>query len=168
MYEYATKIAPMYNKKPPTDSGDYSTISTFLEVFNDIKLSGYPLVSIKIENLVQLVWAMYAEKLRKPIGKELVKKLSVASKLGQSSTVLGRKLDKSGEYNRKGVASMIMASTYDLLDKIAKNLPAGAIPIMTFRFGIVIDGISRKTAEKIVNETFPELPMVLTITEVKK
>lgn len=168
MYEYATQIAPFYNKLPPTtEAGDYTTIETFLEIFNDIHLSGKPLVCVKIDNIVQAVWAMYAERLRKPIGRDLVKKLQTAGKLGQLSTVSGRKIGKYGEYNRAPVPAVVIASTYEFLQNLCNALPKSSIPIMTFRFGIVVDNCKATDIERALEILSPNMPLITKIWEVR-
>jgi hypothetical protein len=164
MYEYATKIAPFYNTKPINCSDDYSTISTFLDVFCDRKLTGGPLAVVQIQNMMQVVFAGYAERLRKPIGKELSMRLSIAGKMGTLKTLVNdRKIHKTGEYCRTAAVAAVMASAFEIVESIAKRL--GTDPIMVFRFGIVVDGVSLKDLEAAAIESV-DMPLMISGWEV--
>lgn len=161
MYQYATQIAPYYNRRPPEKS-DYDIIDVFFNVFIDKSIG--TLSVAKIHDLQKIVWNHYAQKFRLPIGPQLSEKMTYLGKTGILRTALNNeKISKLGEHGFPPIATAIIKSCWEYIAHIAQKCDA----VMTFRWGIAAENIKEDELTAIISKILP-IPTNIETWSVKK
>lgn len=161
MYEYATKIAPLYNHCRPTS---FNAIKMTIEMFTDIKLDSN-LIAAEFQNLPQIVWSHYASKIRQT-GREMAIKLRNIGKAGALKTIGGKPIHKGGEYQRRAFPAAFYCSMWELIEKSIKLLPPETVPIMAYKYGFVIKAIDKNLVEAAMRQAVG-MPVAIKITDIR-
>ena len=161
MYEHGTRIAPLYNYCRPTSFG---ALKTTIEMFTDIRLDS-DLIAAEYQNLPQIVWANYANKIKQS-GREMAIKLRNMAKAGTLRSLGGSPIHKTGEYQRRALPSAFYRSMWEFIEKAVKLLPPGTEPIMTYKYGFVIKAIDKTLIEAAMRQAVG-MPVAIKITDIR-